>query len=171
MFLEPEDIIKKLNLIPLPGEGGYFRQTWISDIDFEKSRIPANGGENIPLGSAIYFLLVNSLEGFSALHTLSGPEIYHFYLGDPMELSLFHKNGKVEQIIMGQNILKGELLQFVVPPGVIQGSRILEGGRFALMGTTMSPGFTSDDFYLNSRKEMLIKYSKHKKLVKALTRE
>lgn len=169
--MEPEDIIKKLNLVPLPCEGGYYRQTWISDIELEQSLISSHGGENIPLGSAIYFLLVNSAEGFSAFHTLSRPEIYHFYFGDPIELNLFHENGRVEQIIMGQRILKGELPQFVVPPGVIQGSRIRDGGRFALMGTTMSPGFTSDDFHLNSRKEMLKKYPRHKKLVTALTRE
>lgn len=169
--MEPEDIIKKLNLVPLPSEGGYYRQTWISDIELEQSWIPSNGGENIPLGSAIYFLLVNSSDGFSAFHTLSRPEIYHFYFGDPVELNLFHENGRMEQIIMGHHILKGELPQFVVSPGVIQGSRILNDGRFALMGTTMSPGFTFDDFYLNSRKEMLKKYPGHKKLIEALTRE
>ena len=161
MELNPEEVIKKLNLIPLADEGGYYKRTWTSDINL--------GG--VPQGTAIYFLLVNSLEGFSALHTLSRPEIYHFYLGDPMELSLFYKNGKVEKIIMGQDIFNGEVPQYTVPEGVIQGSQLISGGRFALLGTTMSPGFTIDDFYLNSRKEMLNTYPEHKKLIFSLTRD
>lgn len=158
--IRPEDIINKLNLVPLDEEGGYYRRTWVSDIDLEGK----------PLGTAILFLLVNTFEGFSALHTLSTPEIYHFYLGDPMELSLFHKNGEVEEVIMGQDILKGEHLQFTVPGGVIQGSKIKEGGEYALIGTTMSPGYTVDDFYLNTRKEMMIKYPGYEDLILPLTR-
>jgi uncharacterized protein len=158
--MRPADIINKLNLIPLEEEGGYYRRTWVSHTHLE----------NKPLGTAIYFLLVNSFKGFSALHTLSTPEIYHFYLGDPLELSLFHENGTVERIIMGQDILNGELLQFTVPGGVIQGSKITKGGEFALIGTTMSPGFALDDFSLNSRKEMIKKYPDNKSLIISLTR-
>lgn len=157
----PEEIIKKLNLIPLAHEGGYFRQTWVSDIDLDGK----------PLGTSILFLLLNTFEGFSALHTLSAPETYHFYFGDSLELSLFHKNGKVEQVIMGHNILNAELPQFTVPGDVIQGSKIVTGGKFALIGTTMSPGFTQDDFYLNTRKEMIKKYPGKNKLINSLTRD
>jgi len=159
--MRPEDIIKKLNLIPLAEEGGFFRQTWVSDIDYKKR----------PIGTAIYFLLVNSYDGFSVLHTLPYPEIYHFYLGDPIELCLFYKKGKVEQIIMGQDILNGEHPQFTVPGEVIQGSKIISGGEFALIGTTMSPGFVFDDFTLNSRESMVEKYPEYEKLIISLTRD
>ena len=159
--MQREEIIKKLKLTPLAEEGGYYRQTWVSDIEFNKK----------PLGTAIYFLLDNSFEGFSALHTLASPEIYHFYLGDPLQLNLFYKNGEVGQIIMGHDILNGELPQYVVPSGVIQGSKIITGGSFALIGTTMSPGFTLDDFYLNSREEMFKQYPDYKNLIISLSRE
>ena len=159
--IRPEDIRDNLNLVPLDDEGGYYRQTWVSDQNLEKG----------PLGTAIYFLLVNSFKGFSALHTLSFPEIYHFYLGDSIELSLFHKNGEVEQVIMGQDILNGEHLQFTVPSGVVQGSKIIEGGEYALIGTTMAPGFIVDDFTLNSRKEMVKKYPEYENLIVSLTRK
>ena len=159
--MQPEEIIKKLNLIPLEGEGGYYRQTWVSDVQLDGKLF----------GTAIYFLLVNSFEGFSALHTLPTPEIYHFYLGDPLELSLFHKNGEVQQIIMGHDILNGEVPQHIVPGGVIQGSRIVTGGEFALIGTTMFPGFTLNDFNLNSRVGMIKKYPENKDLIISLTRE
>lgn len=167
----PEEIIKKLNLIPLADEGGYYRQTWVSDVQLDGPGLPSIYRERKPLGTAIYFLLVNSFEGFSALHTLPAPEIYHFYLGDPLELSLFHKNGEVKQIIMGQDILNGELPQYIVPAGIIQGSRVVGGGKFSLIGTTMSPGFTLDDFKLNPRSEMIKKYPEYRNLIISLTRE
>ncbi len=157
----PEEIIKKLNLIPLADEGGYYRQTWISDNDIEGR----------PSGTAIYFLLVNSFKGFSALHTLSTTEIYHFYLGDPFELSLFYKNGEVRQIIMGNDILQGELPQYIVPAGVIQGSRIVTGGEFALIGTTMIPGFIFDDLKIHSREKIIKMYPENRDLIISLTRE
>ncbi|MDA3939351.1 MAG: cupin domain-containing protein [Spirochaetia bacterium] len=160
-LIGPEDIIKKLKLIPLAQEGGFYKQTWVSD----------SSSQGRPLGTAIYFLLINTFDGFSALHTLSNTEIYHFYLGNPIELSLFHKNGKVDQIIMGQDILNGEHPQFTVPGGVTQGSRIIDGGNYALIGTTMTPGFTIDDFTLNKRGEMIKKYPDSKNLILSLTRE
>ncbi|MEA1911818.1 MAG: cupin domain-containing protein [Spirochaetota bacterium] len=161
MELTPEKIINKLKLIPLADEGGYFKRTWTSDIKLEGK----------PLGTVIYFLLINSNEGFSALHTLSTPETYHFYLGNPIELSLFYQDGRVEQVIMGQDILNGEQLQFTVPGGVIQGSKIIGGGKFALIGTSMAPGFIPDDFYLNLREEMITKYPEFKNLIVSLTRD
>lgn len=169
--MSPEDIIKKLKLSPLENEGGYFRRTWASDLSYEGSDSSASNNKRLPLGTAIYFLLVNSSDGFSALHTLPYPEIYHFYLGDPFELSLFYKNGEVEQIIMGQDIINGEHPQFTVSGGVIQGSRIINPGKYALIGTTMSPGFLFDNFTLNSRDDMVEKYPEYEDLIISLTRD
>lgn len=169
--MRPEEIIKKLNLIPLADEGGYFRRTWVSDITFEGSEISSIYEENKPFGTAIYYLLINSYEGFSALHALPTPEIYHFYLGDSVQLSLFHCGGKFEQIILGQDILSGEVPQYIVPAGTIQGSCIVPVGEWALIGTTMAPGFTDRDFSLSSRKEMLEKYPENSELIISLTRD
>ena len=168
--MRPEDIIEKLNLIPLDNEGGYFKQTWASDLTYVRSGAFVSSSERNPLGTAIYFLLVNSSEGFSALHTLPFPEIYHFYLGDPFQLSLFYENGKVEQIIMGQDILNGEHPQYIVPKEVIQGSRIVEGGEFSLIGTTMTPGFIFDDLKTKSRTDMIKIYPDYENLIVSLTR-
>ncbi len=169
--MKPEDIIKKLDLIPLANEGGYYRQTWVSDFILDGSNIVSHYGEKKIAGTAIYFLLVNSYEGFSALHTLPTTEIYHFYLGDPVQLSLFYNNGSVKNIILGQDILSNELPQITVPPSVTQGSALVQGGKWALLGTTMAPGYSDNDFNLASRIEMLKKYPENKELIISLTRE
>ena len=53
-------------------------------------------------------------------------------------------NGEV--IVMGHDLRAGMKVQHVVPGGIWQGTRLREGGRFALMGTTMSPGFDYRDY-------------------------
>ena len=75
------------------------------------------------------------------MHQLKSDEIYHFYLGDPVEMLLLYPDGNCEKIILGQNILEDNHVQFVVPKGVWQGSRLLPGGNYALLGTTVSPRF------------------------------
>lgn len=169
--MEQDEIIEKLNLVPLPEEGGYYRQSWVSDFQLDGPNILSEYGESKPAGTAIYFLLINSYNGFSALHKLPTPETYHFYLGDPVELSLFYKNGKVRQLLLGSDIMSGENLQFTVPASVIQGSRIAGTGSWALLGTTMAPGFTERDFELSLRSKLLENYPDNRGLILSLTRE
>ena len=84
MLLDVERIATLLGLVPLPGEGGHFRETYrASMVDPRKRparrlRRPARGEHRL------YYLL--SPDAFSALHRLPGDEVYHFYLGDPVEL-------------------------------------------------------------------------------------
>jgi predicted cupin superfamily sugar epimerase len=138
------EIITLLDLKPLPIEGGYYAETYRSE-----QMVPADAGVVRYLSTAIYYLLTP--ETFSALHRLPGPEIYHFYLGDPVDLAVFHPNGRVETVALGTHLDKGMRPQHVVAGGTWQGSRLREGGEYALLGTTMSPGYHPDDFELADR--------------------
>jgi hypothetical protein len=107
---------------------------------------------------------------FSAMHRLNGDEVYHFYLGDPAEMLILKPDGTGETLLMGQDIVSGMRLQHVVPGGVWQGSRLRPGGKFALLGTTMAPGFDPADFELGSRDELSARYPACAELIAALTR-
>jgi len=111
-----------------------FRQTWRAK----------DGPDGHPLGTAIYYLL--RPESYSHLHRLPTDEIYHFYLGDPVELYLFYPDGKSETVVLGGDLAAGQRPQAVAPGGSWQGSRLQPGGRYALLGTTMAPGFTPTDY-------------------------
>jgi len=151
-----QEVIRQLDLQPLPGEGGYYRQTWHSEA-----------------GTAIFFLLTPDEDGFSALHQLSEVEIYHFYTGDPVQLVIFPpagSTGVVEEVILGNRLDKDETPQYTVPAGTIQGSRLIPGGRWALLGTTMAPPYSQDIFHLSDRKELLNNYPDHEKLIMQLSR-
>ena len=80
------------------------------------------------------------------MHSLPTDETYHFYLGDAVEMLLIWPDGRAEHICLGQDVLNGQQVQFTVPAGVWQGSRLRAGGHFALLGTTMAPAYESSDF-------------------------
>jgi predicted cupin superfamily sugar epimerase len=130
------EIITHLNLRPLPREGGLYRETYRSDLQGPNGRAA---------GTAIYYLLTP--DTFSALHRLAYDEVFHFYLGDPVEmLQLDPKSGEGRVVTLGSDLLAGQQPQVVVPRGVWQGSRLKPGGSFALLGTTMAPGFDFADY-------------------------
>ncbi|MCA9834779.1 MAG: cupin domain-containing protein [Thermomicrobiales bacterium] len=134
MKLAADDVIELLGLQPLPGEGGYFRQTWIEE------------GSERPLGTAILYLVTP--DSFSALHRLDADEIFHFYLGDSCEQITISPEGDLSEIVLGQDIVAGDQVQNIVPRGFWQGTRLADGGNWALVGTTMAPGYLQSGFEL-----------------------
>jgi len=161
-----DQLIRLLQLEPLPVEGGYFRQTWASDELISIARYDSQR----PAGTAIYYLLTSDADSFSALHCLASDEIYHFYLGDPVEMLLLAGGAAGERIVLGPGIFSGQRVQHVVARDVWQGSRLIAGGRFALLGTTMAPGYDARDFTLGSRDELVRQFPAQASLIRALTR-
>ena len=168
--MNAKEIISLLNLAPLPVEGGFFRETWRSNITAGAGTLQLSSSKEKSCGTAIYYLLTSDADSFSALHRLPTDEIYHFYLGDPVEMLLLSPDGAGRRVILGQNLGGGEHVQFVVPAGTWQGSRLLAGGAYALLGTTMSPGFDPADYQPGVRAELLLRYPQHAASIQALTR-
>lgn len=166
-----EDLIRLLDLKPLPDEGGLYVQSYLSAESIPAEGLPARyAGQPRPFSTAIYYLLTDAADSFSALHRLLTDEIFHFYLGEPLEGLLLYPDGASRAVTLGQNILAGEKLQFVVPAGVWQGWRVRAGGKYALIGTTMAPGYTQADFELGKRDTLVKKYPDKAGLIQQLTR-
>ena len=127
-----DDIIRLLNLAPHP-EGGFFRETF---------RDQAEPGER-PASTAIYYLLREGDR--SHWHRVDAAEVWHWYAGDPLELSLSDGN-KTETHHLGSALDKGEHPQIVVPKMIWQSARSL--GRYTLVGCTVAPAFTFEGFEL-----------------------
>lgn len=120
------------------------------------------------MATAIYFLLTP--EHFSAMHKLRGDETYHFYLGDPVEMLQLNADGSGEPILIGPKIESGMRVQHTVLGGCWQGARVAPGGKFALLGTTMAPGFDPADFELGSRERLSSMYPPYAALIALLCR-
>jgi predicted cupin superfamily sugar epimerase len=169
-MLSAQRLIELLQLEPLPVEGGHFRQTWVAAESIRAGALPSRYGRSKPAGTAIYYLLTDDPDSFSALHRLPTDEVYHFYLGDPVEQWLLHGDGAIEQVVLGPDVEAGQRVQHVAPRTAWQGSRLVAGGRFALLGTTMAPGFDPGDYEPGEREVLLARYPGAAEIIRALTR-
>jgi predicted cupin superfamily sugar epimerase len=165
--LTAEQIRDILKLQPLPVEGGHFAETYRSKDTIPNGTPGAYPGGR-PLSTAIYYMLTP--DTFSALHRLPGDEIFHFYLGDPVEMLLLKSDGTGQAVLLGPDISAGMRLQHTVAGGTWQGSRLIPGGKFALLGTTMAPGFDPADFDIGERPELSAAYPPYAPLIALLTR-
>ncbi|MGZ4790193.1 MAG: cupin domain-containing protein [Terriglobales bacterium] len=157
-----EDVIRLLELKPLTIEAGFFRQTYKSP---QCVNLPLYKGPR-SLATSIYYLLTP--ETFSRMHRVPGEEIFHFYMGDPIEMLQLRPDGSGEIVAMGHPIAAGMTVQHVVPGGWWQGARLKSGGKFALMGTTMSPGFEYEDYETPDVEKLVTKYAQFEELIRAL---
>lgn len=167
--LDAGKIIKLLKLTYLEDEGGYYRETYHSRESIPVSSLPARYRGKRAHGTAIYFLLTP--DTFSAVHRLQSDEVFHFYAGDPVEMLLLGPKANGRRILLGADLRKGQCPQVIVPRGVWQGARLAKGGKWALLGTTMAPGFEYADFELGQRTKLMRSYPHRAKLITALTRE
>jgi uncharacterized protein len=168
-MLTAERIIKLYNMKPHPSEGGYYVESYRSGELISKSSLPDRYDSDKSHSTAIFYLLTPDTQ--SVLHRLKSDEIYHFYLGDPVQMVLIHPNGSTKVLFLGHDIQAGQFVQAFVPAGMWQGAYLLEGGEFALMGTTVAPGFDFSDIEVGVRSELLEQYPQHKDFIMRLTRE
>ncbi len=125
------DIIKKLGLEPHP-EGGHFRETF---------RDPASR-EGRSASTAIYYLLQKG--EVSHWHRVDAAEVWHWYAGAALEMSLSEQSGKVATHILGPGLETGARPQIVIPKMAWQSARSL--GAWTLVGCTVAPGFDFSGF-------------------------
>ena len=165
-----QDIIKKLDLKPLPEEGGYFRETYRgSQATLPAADYGIDSNSKRDISTAIYYVITKG--SFSALHRVKSDEIFHFYSGDPVEMILIDESGRLSRFILGSNIMLGETPQVVVPRGVWQALMLKDGGSWALMGTTVAPGFEFEDFEIGDRESLTAQFPQLRDDIMRFTRE
>lgn len=165
--LNIEEVVSLLKLEPLPDEGGFYREIFRSDLKIEYSEKAAKHKRHAM--TSIYYLITD--ENFSALHRLKQDEIFHFYMGDPAAMVQITKEGKLIEIKLGRRIELGENPQIVVPAGYWQGIKVAKGGSWSLLGTTVAPGFESDDFELGDRQKLVKKFPEHESIIRNYTND
>lgn len=124
------EIVALLGLKPHP-EGGWFRQTFVD---------PAPAGR--AASTAIYFLL--EAGDRSHWHRVDAAEVWHWYGGAALELSLSRDGRGIERLTLGPDLAAGERPQAVVQKLVWQSA--MSRGAFTLAGCTVAPGFRFEGF-------------------------
>ena len=126
-----KDIIAALDLQPHP-EGGYYRETF-RDPRQENGR---------SVGTAIYYAL--GIGDVSAWHRVDATEIWHWYAGAPLALTVSPNGHDAEAHRLGPNLAQAERPQAIVPATWWQTAESL--GEWTLVGCTVAPGFTFEGF-------------------------
>jgi predicted cupin superfamily sugar epimerase/uncharacterized protein (DUF952 family) len=146
-------LLRQYRFTRLPIEGTLYRETW-----------RANDGDatGAPAGTAMIGCYADTLSSLSRFHRLTRDEVWHAYAGDPFVLHLLHEDGRTSDVVMGTNPLAGQqmqhVVQYVVPAGTWQAGCLLPGGRHALFGCTMAPGFTPDCFEAGRVDDLTARY-------------
>lgn len=164
---QAQDIIARLGLVSHP-EGGFYREMYRADESTAGGDMPERYGGARCSSTAIYYMLTP--DTFSTMHRLKSDEIFHFYLGDPVEMLQIDENGSGKVITLGQDLAAGQMVQSVVRRGLWFGARLCAGGSFALLGCTVAPGFEFADYEEATCQSLLQKCVQYSDLIKALTR-
>ena len=130
MIERAQQLIDSLQLQPHP-EGGWYRLVYKSA---DRVTRQSDGADRSAL-TTIYFLLVEGTS--SAWHRVDSDEVWHFYEGDPLELSMKTTS----------TILDAINRVHVIPAREWQSARPL--GAYTLVGCTVGPGFEFEDFEMN----------------------
>jgi uncharacterized protein len=157
-----DQIKSLLHLEPHPVEGGWFRRTYTSAGSVELQQ-----GQRAQ-GTAIYYLLEAGT--FSEMHVLASDEIFHFYLGDPVEMLQLLPDGSTAVFTLGPDLSAGQHVQLVVPAGVWQGTRLVGNGKVALLGCTVTPGFDFADYRNASADDLIARWPAEADRIRKLTR-
>lgn len=131
-MIAAEEVIRELSLKPHP-EGGFFRET------FRDRAIQGRAAS-----TAIYYLLPQG--EISRWHRVDAVEIWHFYAGAPLELSLSEDGREASRQRLGNDLAAGERPRLVAPAGWWQSAKSL--GAWTLVGCTVAPGFEFSHFEL-----------------------
>jgi hypothetical protein len=140
-----QDIRDVLGLEPHP-TCGFVRLTYVSATPVAAGGLPAPFQDGRPMGSALYFQVTP--EAPVHLHCIRNDQLYHRYLGDPLEVLLLYPDGTHAVEVMGDDLAAGQHLQLELPGSTFHTARLLDGGSWFLGASTEWPGVDPADVIL-----------------------
>jgi uncharacterized protein len=133
-----------LDLSPHP-EGGWFRETWRSELTVGPSVLPPDYPGPRSAGTAILFLLMPGQQ--SAWHTVRSAELWLYHRGSPLLLEVGAEQCSATTLLLGSDVTSGEQPQLLVPPGHWQRAKPRDDEP-TLVSCVVVPGFDFADFAL-----------------------
>ncbi len=136
--------LRRLDLAPHP-EGGWFRETWRSDVTIPAAALPPDYAGPRSAGTGILFALMPDQR--SAWHTVRSAELWLHHRGSPIVLEFGPEQETAQTHVLGSDITAGQHPQLLVPPGAWQRARP-QGDEPSLVSCVVVPGFDFADFTL-----------------------
>ena len=153
--LSADDICRLLDLQP-NATCGSVRVTFTSQHAIAAGGLPAPLADGHPLGSALYFLVTP--DSPVRLHRIRNEQLYHHYLGDPLEVFLLHSGGTSERVVVGPDIQSGQRLQLLIPGNTFHTARVIGNQQWFLGASTEWPGVVPADVEIGHLDELAERY-------------
>jgi predicted cupin superfamily sugar epimerase len=161
-----EEIKAMLGLEPHP-TCGFVAETYRSPLKIPSETLPAVYQGNRPFGSALYFLVTP--EAQIVMHRIRSDQLYHHYLGDPLEVLLLYPDGNGEIVTAGSNLQAGERPQLFLPGSTFHTSRLAPGASYALLASTEWPGVEPPDVEHGDIEALIQAYPNLREEIRAFT--
>jgi predicted cupin superfamily sugar epimerase len=159
------DQVRKLLALEPNATCGFVKLTFVSPQALAAGALPAPFAQARPVGSALYFMVTP--EAPVRLHRIKNDQLYHYYLGDPLELFLLQADGTSERIVIGPDLAAGQRVQFLIPGNTFHTARLLgskpgqagpDPARWFLGGSTEWPGVIPADVEIGDLEALAAKY-------------
>lgn len=135
---------------------GYVRVTFLSKRAIAAGGLPAPFADGRPLGSALYFMVTPGAP--VRLHRIRNDQLYHYYLGDPLEVFLLHGDGSSERVVVGPDLRSGQRVQLLIPGDTFHTARLIGRQRWFLGASTEWPGVLPADVEIGNLDALAGKY-------------
>ena len=153
--LTAEEVCRLLKLEP-HGTCGFVRVTFISNQRIAPGGLPAPFLDGRPAGSALYFMVTPDAP--VRVHRIRNDQLYHYYLGDPIELLMLHENGLTEHLVVGPDLREGQCVQLLIPGNTFHTARVIGRRRWFLGASTEWPGVERVDVEVANVEALAAKY-------------
>jgi predicted cupin superfamily sugar epimerase len=136
---------------------GFVRVSFISKKHIAPGGLPPPFVDGRPAGSALYFMVTPDAP--VRLHRIRNDQLYHYYLGDPIEVLLLHIDGTSEHVIVGPDLRSGHRLQLLIPGDTFHTARVIGDRRWFLGASTEWPGVEPVDVEIGDVDALAAKYA------------
>ena len=153
--MTPDEVRNLLKLEP-HATCGFVRVTFMSEKRIAPGGMPPPFAEGRPTGSALYFMVTPDAP--VRLHRIHNDQLYHYYLGDPIDVLMLHADGTTKRAVVGPDLRAGQCLQLLIPGNTFHTARIVGGRRWFLGASTEWPGVEPADVEIDDVDALGAKY-------------
>ena len=153
--LSADEVRKLLKLEP-HATCGFVRVTFMSKERIAPGGLPAPFAAGRPVGSALYFMVTPGAP--VRLHRIRNDQLYHYYLGDPLEVLMLRVDGTTERVVVGPDLRGGQLVQVLIPGNTFHTARVIGRRRWFLGASTEWPGVEPVDVEIGNVDALVAKY-------------
>ena len=167
--LTPNEIKEMLGLERHP-TCGFVAAAYCSSLRIPAEALPEAYDEgDRPYASALYFLVTP--EAQIVMHRIRSDQLYHHYLGDPLEVLMLYPDGGDAIATVGSDLRSDMRPQLLIPGGTFHTSRLKPGAAgWALLASTEWPGVELPDVEHRDIKALVEAYPNLREKIHSFTR-